>query len=319
MKARSLWVVGRGRAEVRESDLPSPADGSVRIRALVSGISRGTERIIYHGRVPQSESERMRCPFQEGDFPHPVKYGYAMVGTVDRGPTSLLGRRVFCLHPHQTAFDIPLEASIPVPDAIPSACAALAPQMETALNATWDAGEVAGPVAVIGGGIIGLLTAYLAARMADVVLIDRNPARAAVAAHLGLRFALPRDAPREQTLVFHSSGTGDGLALALELCAFEASVIELSWFGDAEVPVRLGGAFHSRRLTLKSSQVGSVAPSRRAEHDHRRRLEEALKLCGDPRLDILVRESTPFEQVPARLGAILNDPDTLCHLIDYGE
>jgi hypothetical protein len=292
VKARSLWVVGRGRAEVRQSDLPSPADGSVRVRALVSGISRGTERIVYDGRVPQSEWKRMRCPFQEGDFPHPVKYGYAMVGEVDRGPSSVRGRRVFCLHPHQTVFDIPLEASIPIPHAVPSACAALAPQMETAL---------------------------LAARMADVVLIDRNPARAAVAAHLGLRFALPRDAPREQALVFHSSGTGDGLDLALELCAFEASVIELSWFGDAEVPVRLGGAFHSRRLTLKSSQVGSVAPSRRAEHDHRRRLEEALQLCGDPRLDILVRESTPFEQVPARLGAILNDPDTLCHLIDYGE
>jgi len=300
-------------------DPGDPPDGALRVRALVSGISRGTERIVFQGRVPASEHQRMRCPFQEGAFPWPVKYGYAMVGLVEAGPVALVGRRIFSLHPHQSLFDVPADAALPVPDAIPSARAVLAPQMETALNACWDVGQVEGRVAVVGAGVIGLLTAWLAARTAEVTIVDPNPARAVIASQLGLKFALPEAAPTDCALVFHASGTSDGLNLALDLCAFEAKVIELSWFGDAPANVLLGGAFHSRRLTLQASQVGSVAPARRADYDHRRRLAEALSLCADPRLDILVQASTPFAEMPSRMGAILADPDTLCHLIRYPE
>lgn len=289
------------------------------MRAVVSGISRGTERLVHEGRVPRSEWHRMRCPFQEGAFPWPVKYGYAMVGTAEAGPEALVGRRVFGLHPHQTRFDLPASAALPIPDAIPSHRAVLAPQMETALNAIWDAEQVEGRVAVVGGGVIGLLTAWLAARTAEVVVIDSNPAREAVARHLGLAFAVPGAAAGDCELVFHASGTSAGLNAALDLCRFEGRVIELSWFGDTPVSAMLGGAFHSQRLTLKASQVGSVAPSRRNAYDHRKRLEEALSLCADPALDILVRDSTPFAEIPARLGAILADPETLCHLIRYPE
>lgn len=285
----------------------------------MSGISRGTESLVFHGRVPASEWQRMRCPFQEGAFPYPVKYGYAMVGVVEQGPKDRIGQRVFSLHPHQTLFDVPAQAAVPVPELIPTARAVLAPQMETALNANWDAGAVEGRVAVVGGGVIGLLTAWLAARTAEVTLVDVNPARRAVAESLGLKFALPADAPQDCNLVFHASGAGEGLNLALSLCAFEATVIELSWFGDKPVSVSLGGAFHSQRLTLKASQVGSVAPSHRQAYDYNRRLTEALALCADPRLDALVRASTPFAEMPSRMGAILADPDTLCHLIDYPE
>ncbi len=294
-------------------------DGDVRVRAVVSGISRGTERLVHAGRVPQSEWERMRCPFQEGAFPWPVKYGYAMVGVAEEGPAALVRRRVFSLYPHQTLFDLPAAAALPIPDAVPSPRAVLAPQVETALNAIWDAGRVAGRVAVVGGGVIGLLTAWLAARTADVVIVDCNPAREVIAQALGLTFALPEAATGECDLVFHASSTSAGLNQAFDLCRFEGRVIELSWFGDALVNVTLGGVFHSRRLTLQASQVGSVAPARRGAYTHRRRLEEALGLCADPRLDILVRESTPFAEVPVRLGAILADPGTLCHLIRYPE
>lgn len=305
--------------ELRSSELPALGPGMVEVRALVSGISRGTERTVYNGRVPESEWQRMRCPFQEGEFPGPVKYGYAMVGVVEDGPAALIGQRVFCLHPHQSRFQVPVEAVLPVPYGIPSERAALAPQMETALNAQWDAEAVEGRVAVVGGGVIGLLTAWLAARTAPVTLIDPNPARAAVAGAMGLHFAPPDQAPSDCTLVFHASGTEGGLNLALDLCAFEGCVIELSWYGDAPVAVKLGGPFHSRRLTLKSSQVGAVATARRGEYDHRSRLAEALRLCADPRLDVLVQNSTPFELVPERIGAILKVPDTLCHLIRYTE
>jgi hypothetical protein len=265
LSALALWTIGPGRAELLPAEPGPLAEGALRVRALMSGISRGTESLVFHSRVPASEWERMRCPFQEGAFPYPVKYGYAMVGVVETGPQDRIGQRVFSLHPHQSLFDIPAEAAVRVPDAIPTARAVLAPQMETALNANWDAGAVEGRVAVVGGGVIGLLTAYLAARTAEVTLVDINPARRALAEQLGLKFALPADAPQDCNLVFHASGTGEGLDLALSLCAFEATVIELSWFGDKPVSVALGGAFHSQRLTLKASQVGSVAPSHRAD------------------------------------------------------
>jgi 2-desacetyl-2-hydroxyethyl bacteriochlorophyllide A dehydrogenase len=322
--ASALWTTGPGRAELRSAELGALAQGDVRVRAIVSGISRGTERLVHEGRVPESEWQRMRCPFQEGAFPWPVKYGYAMVGRVEAGrvemgPDALAGQRVFGLFPHQDLFDLPAAAALPIPDTIPSHRAVLAPQMETALNAIWDAGEVQGRVAVVGGGVIGLLTAWLAAREADVVVIDRNPAREAIARQLGLAFAAPEAAAGECDLVFHASGTAAGLNRALELCRFEGRVIELSWFGDAPVGVMLGAAFHSRRLTLKASQVGSVAPSRRGAYDHRSRLEEALALCADPRLDVLVRDYTDFADLPPHLETILTNPETLCHLIRYPE
>lgn len=313
MSGQALWTLAPGRAGLRPADPGPPGPGEVRVRALVSGISRGTESLVFWGRVPRSEWERMRCPFQEGDFPFPVKYGYAMVGVLEDG------RRVLALHPHQSRFNLAWSALIPVPDAIPSERAVLAPQMETALNANWDAGTEPGdPVAVVGGGVIGLLAAHVAARMgAEVTLVDTNPARRAVAESLGLAFALPKDAPKARKLVFHASGTGEGLDLALSLCAFEATVIELSWFGDKRVEIGLGGAFHSQRLTLKASQVGAVAPARRDRYDFRRRLAEALSMCDDPRLGALVAKETSLADMPDRLAAILADPDTLCHLIRY--
>jgi threonine dehydrogenase-like Zn-dependent dehydrogenase len=172
-------------------------------------------------------------------------------------------------------------------------------------------------VAVVGGGVIGLLTAWLASRTCDAVLIDVNPVRRAVAEALGLTFALPGEADGDRRTVFHASATSAGLNLALSLCAFEGQVVELSWYGDKPVSADLGGAFHSQRLTLKASQVGTVARSHRAGWSHARRLAEALELCADPRLDVLVRAETPFTALPSNLGAILADPDTLCHLIRY--
>ena len=318
MTALALWTIGPGEVELRPAEPGPPQPGEAQARALVSGISRGTESLVFHGQVPPSERERMRCPLQEGEFPYPVKYGYAMVAAVEAGPPELVGRRVFGLHPHQSLFNAPASLLVPVPDDVSSARAALAPQMETALNATWDAGLRPGErVAVVGGGVIGLLTAYVAAKICEAVLIDVNPARRAVAEALGLAFALPEEAEGDRRTVFHASATSAGLNLALSLCAFEGQVIELSWFGDKPATVDLGGAFHSQRLTVRASQVGAVAPSHRAGWSYSRRLAEALSLCADPRLDGLVRAETPFAEMPSRMGTILADPATLCHLIRY--
>jgi NADPH:quinone reductase-like Zn-dependent oxidoreductase len=309
------------KAEIRPAAAPAPDAGCLRIRGLVSGISRGTESLVFNGKVPESEWQRMRCPFQEGEFSFPVKYGYAMVGVVEAGPAEKIGHRVFCLHPHQSRFTIPAEAAFPIPAEVSTERAALAPQIETALNATWDANPRIGDrIAVVGAGVIGCLVAYLCCRIPGTVvtLIDINEDRRDVAKALGLSFATPsKDLSGGCDLVFHASGQAEGLDLSLSLAGFEATVIELSWYGTTPVAIGLGGAFHSQRLTLRSSQVGQVAPDRRARWSPRRRLALAMDLAGEARLDVLVREESPFETLPAMLPSILGRPGALCHLVRY--
>ena len=319
--SRALWYVGAGRAEIRDEPLGALNPGAVRVRALHGAISRGTEALIAAGRVPPSEFQRMRAPFMAGDFPFPVKYGYATVGVVEKGPADLLGRTVFTLHPHQTLFDLPAGAAVPVPADVPASRAVLAANMETALNAVWDAGPVPfGRVAVVGAGVVGALTGLLSQELAsaDVTLVDIDPERARVASRLGLKFARPERAPTDCALVIHASASAAGLATALRLAGDEATVLELSWYGSAEVPVPLGGAFHSRRLKLIASQVGKVAPSHRKEWTHRRRLERALGLLADARLDVLFDTPVAFEDLPAELPRILAPASgVLCQRIDY--
>ena len=321
--ARACWVVAPGRAELRDEVLPPLAEGQVRVRSLHSGVSRGTEGLVFRGEVPPSEYERMRAPFQQGAFPGPVKYGYVSVGTVEHGPAALQGRTVFCLHPHQTRFQVPADAVLPLPDSVPPGRAVLAALLETAINALWDAAPRIGDrVAVVGGGTLGLLVAWLAARVPGcrVQVVDTVPARAEVAAALGAGFALPDAATPDADLVVHASGQAAGLATALGLAGVEATVLELSWYGSRAVAVPLGQAFHARRLRLQSSQVGSVAPAQRARWSHRRRLALALSLLDDPVLDRLITHSAPFDTLPqvlARLAAPASAEGTLCQRIDY--
>lgn len=291
------------------------------MRALHSGISRGTEVLVFRGAVPPGEYQRMRAPFQAGDFPAPVKYGYSSVGVVEAGPDDLLGRPVFCLYPHQTHYVVPREAVHPLPAGVPPARAVLAANLETAVNALWDAGPRVGDrIAVVGAGVVGLLAAWLCARIpgTTVEVVDVNPARAAVAQALGAGFALPQAAAAEADLVIHASGQAAGLATALRLAGFEATVLELSWYGTQPVAVPLGEAFHARRLRLVSSQVGHVATARRSRWDHARRLRLALALLREPVLDTLITDAAPFEALPAVLARLSGGaPSTLCHRIDY--
>jgi threonine dehydrogenase-like Zn-dependent dehydrogenase len=319
--AQALWYVGPGQAEIRQERLAPLAEGQVRVRSRYSAISRGTEALIASGRVPESEYQRMRAPFMGGHFPFPVKYGYATVGEIEAGPAPLVGRNVFALHPHQTKFDLPAEAVVPVPGDIPLPRAALAANVETALNATWDAAPgPSGRIAVIGAGVVGVLVGFLCGRIegADVTLIDVDPARRDLARALNLNFATPDDAPTDCDFVFHSSATAEGLSTALSIAGDEATIVELSWYGAGAVAVPLGGAFHSRRLKIISSQVGKVAPSRRASFTHRQRLEAAIKLTAHPHLDALLAPAIAFGDVPARLADILKPRSgVLCQLISY--
>lgn len=326
LTTQALWYVGPGRAEIRDEPLAAPQPGEVSVRALHSAISRGTERLVLAGRVPPSEFDRMRAPFMAGTFPFPVKYGYAVAGRVEQGPSALQGRLVFALHPHQSVFNVPAYAVVPVPEGVPAARAVLAANMETALNAVWDAAP--GPadrIAVVGAGVVGALVAYLCGRLpsALVTLVDVEPSRAECARSLGVGFAAPEAAQGNSRfgdcdLVVHASGTATGLSTALGLAGEEATVLEMSWYGADEVSVPLGGAFHSRRLKLMSSQVGKVAASHRARWSYARRLAAALDLLADPRLDVLLAPAVKFSDLPLLLPDMLTPKSgVLCQLVTY--
>ena len=320
-EARAFWVAAPGRGEIRAQRLRSLVAGELLVRARASAISRGTETLVFRGEVPQSEWQRMRCPFQEGEFPAPVKYGYAVAGIVEDGSAELCGRRVFCLHPHQDRFIVPQDAVLAIPDNVPDRRAALAANMETAINGLWDGGPGPGDrLAVVGAGVVGSLVAALAARLpgAEVELIDIDPGRAELARTLGSRFAAPHQARGEADLVIHASGTSEGLATALGIAGFEATVVEMSWYGTRVVPLALGGAFHSRRLSLRSSQVGSVPPDRRARWSRRRRLALALSLLRDPVFDLLLSDETDFLALPELMARLAtSSAGGLCHTVRY--
>jgi hypothetical protein len=319
--ARALWYSRPGQTEIREETLAPPGADEVRVRALYGAVSRGTEALVFAGRVPESEFERMRAPFMAGHFPFPVKYGYATVGRIESGTEGLRGRTVFTLHPHQDLFNIPASAAVVLPEDLPPPRAVLAANMETALNAVWDAAP--GPadrIAIVGAGVVGSLVAYLCGQLpgAEVTLVDINPARAELAQALGVGFAKPETAKGDCDLVVHASGNPAGLGTALALAGEEATVLELSWYGDATVTAALGGAFHSRRLRLVSSQVGRIAPSHRPRWTYGRRLAAALALLADARLDALLAPAVAFQDLARRLPGILDAKSgILCQPITY--
>lgn len=321
LTARAFWIAEPGRGEIRDEILATPEAEDVVIRAVYSGISRGTEALVFSGRVPASEHQRMRAPFQAGEFPAPVKYGYASVGDVEQGPRDLRGRHVFVLHPHQTQYVVPRRSVYVLPEHVPPARAVLAANLETAINGVWDAGPHVGDrVSVIGAGTVGCLVAWLAGRIAgcDVELVDVNERRSKVAGTLGVRFRTPGAASPNADLVIHASGSPEGLDLALRLAAFEATVVEMSWYGTGLVPMALGEAFHANRLTLRSSQVGHVAASQHSRWDHRRRMELALSMLAEPSLDALITGESMFESLPEVMAGLAKTPgDTLCHRIRY--
>ena len=319
--ALAFWLREPGIGELRTAELPDPTAGDVLVRTLYSGISRGTETLVFRGGVPVGQYDTMRAPFQDGEFPGPVKYGYLSVGVVEIGPPELLDRTVFCLYPHQSAYVVPAAAVVVVPDDVPPARAVLAGTVETAVNALWDAAPLLGDrVTVVGAGMVGCCVARLLARFpaVQVTIVDSDSRRKGVADALGVAFALPDDAAVGCDLVIHTSATATGLQRSLELLRPEGTVIELSWYGDSEIKLSLGGAFHSRRLGIRASQVGTVSPARSGSRTTADRLTLALDLLRDPAFDALITGVSRFDELPdvmARLTA--GSLQALCHVIRY--
>jgi threonine dehydrogenase-like Zn-dependent dehydrogenase len=322
-EAFAYWLREPGVGEIRPVELPRVGSDDVLVRTVRTAISRGTEALVFRGGVPATQYDTMRAPFQDGDFPGPVKYGYLNAGVVEQGPRRLRGRTVFCLYPHQTSYVVPAHAVVPVPDDVPVTRAVLAGTVETAVNALWDAAPLVGDrVSVVGAGMVGCCVARLLSDFPGVVvtLVDVDPRRSEVAAAIGVDFALPSDAADGRDLVVHTSGTSAGLQLSLDLLSADASVIDLSWYGDAPVTLSLGGAFHSRRLTVRASQVGAVATSRRSSRTTTDRLTLALELLRDPLFDVLLTGTSPFEALPDVMPRLVSgELPSLCHSVSYGE
>jgi hypothetical protein len=322
-QARAFWVSRPGVGEIRGVTLRDPRPDDVVVRTVRSAVSRGTESLVFGGRVPPGQRDAMRAPFQDGEFPAPVKYGYLSVGLVEEGPPALLGRHVFCLHPHQTAYVVPAGAVTPVPAGVPVSRAVLAGMVETAVNALWDAPPLVGDrIVVVGAGVLGCTVARLASRVpgTSVVLVDVDASRAGVADALGVGFSPPDEAVAGADLVVHTSATSAGLQLSLDLLAPEGTVLELSWYGDAPTTVSLGGSFHSGRLTLRASQVGRVAPARRDRRTTSQRLALALELLRDDAFDHLLTGESDFESLPEVMPRLVSGAlPGLCHTVTYEE
>jgi threonine dehydrogenase-like Zn-dependent dehydrogenase len=319
--AHAFWVLAPGLGEIRPIELPVPGQDEVLVRTLQSGVSRGTETLVFRGGVPRGQYDAMRAPFQDGDFPGPVKYGYLNVGAVEQGPAELRGRTVFCLYPHQTAYVVPATAVTVVPEGVPPARGVLAGTVETAVNALWDVAPLLGDrVTVVGAGMVGCCVARVLSRFpaVEVTLVDVDAGRAGVAAALGVEFALPADAADRRDLVVHASATSAGLQRSLDLLGPEGTVLDLSWYGDSEVRLSLGAAFHSRRLGIRASQVGTLSPVRSGRRTSADRLALALDLLRDPAFDALLTGHSRFDELPdvmARLAA--GSLPALCHTITY--
>ena len=319
--AHAFWLRAPWRGEIGPVTLAEPQRGDVVVRTLRSGVSRGSETLVFRGGVPPSQYAAMRAPFQEGDFPGPVKYGYLNVGAVEQGPPELRGRTVFCLYPHQTRYVVPASAVTVVPDDVPPARAVLGGTVETAVNALWDAPPLIGDrAAVVGAGMLGCCVARLLAGVpeVEVTLVDVDASRAEVAATLGASFAQPQDAVGGCDLVVHTSATSAGLQRSLDLLSPEGTVLELSWYGDAEVRLSLGGAFHAGRLGVRASQVGTVSPARSARRTTADRLRLALDLLRDPAFDALVTGESRFHELPGVMARLADGSlPALCHTITY--
>lgn len=316
----AYWTTDPGRGELRTEPERTVGPGEARVRALRSGISRGTELVVHRGEVPPEVADLMRAPFQDGELPGPVKYGYLSVGVVEEGPADLVGSRVFCLHPHQDSYVVPADALTPVPADVPDDRAVLAGTVETAVNAVWDAAPRLGDrIAVVGAGMVGSAVAALLRRfpLDRLELVDVDPARAVLAERLGVDFARPEEAAGDCDVVVHASASEDGLARGLELLGTEGELVELSWYGTRTPRVPLGGAFHARRLSVRASQVGAVAAARRARRTTSDRLDLALRLLVDPAFDALLSGTSAFADLPATMRRVAEDPATLCHVVTY--
>lgn len=294
---RELWFEAPRAARLRDAAPLVAGPGEIVARAIASGISRGTELLLYRGEGPTPFDPSM------GAATYPCRYGYAWVGEVTSagdGAGLGIGQRIFALAPHGDEHRADARSVRAIPDGIPATRATLAANLETGVNAAWDARVGLGDRAlVVGGGVVGLACALAAARSgADVTVVEPAGHRRDAALAIGAARAVATDGELDGRfdVVFEVTGRPESLTSAIERAADEARVVIASFYGARIAPVPLGDAFHRRRLSLVSSQVSRIPPERAARWDHARRFELVLALLQDARLDAMIDPPRPFER-----------------------
>jgi 2-desacetyl-2-hydroxyethyl bacteriochlorophyllide A dehydrogenase len=329
--AAAVWFPRARVVELRTETLPEPGPDEVRVRAVLSAISQGTEMLVYRGEVDAGLA--LDLPTLAGGYGFPLKYGYASVGravAVGRDVRAVSeGDLVFALHPHQDEYVLSESLVRHLPDRTTPEQGVFVANLETAINVVLDAkprlGEV---VAVFGQGVVGLLITQLLRRSgARVVAVEPSALRRSFAERCGAELAItPQDGTvlrrltrgRGADLAIDASGSPSALQEAIDSVALEGTVVVCSWYGEKPVPLDLGGLFHRRRVRLVSSQVGRIDPSLAPRWDRERRLELATSLLGELVLADLITHRIPFARA-ADAYALLDggDAETVQVVLDY--
>jgi threonine dehydrogenase-like Zn-dependent dehydrogenase len=313
--AHALFHTAPRCVEIREVPEPRPAAGEVLVRTVCSGISGGTERLVYRGEVAADLALDDTIGALGGAFSYPFAYGYACVGEVTDS-----GRAVFAFHPHQDIFAARADDLIPLP-AIEPASATLFPLVETALQVTLDAGSgYRDRVIVLGAGVLGLLTSLLMQRSGWRPLLAEPQAwRRDLASSLGVTAEAPEELTDEKVpLVIDASGNPDAPAMALNMLAHEGTLLIASWFGTKPVPLPLGGAFHRRRLIIRSTQVSTLPARLSGKWTRSRRRQETVELLSELPLAQLCTHNFAFGHAAEAFRAVDEGIPGLMHaVLDY--
>jgi 2-desacetyl-2-hydroxyethyl bacteriochlorophyllide A dehydrogenase len=317
--------------ELRTEPLPPLGADEVAVRAVASGISAGTELLVYRGQVPADLPLDLLT--LAGSFRYPIKYGYASVGRVTAVGAAVRdlapGALVFALHPHQDAYVLPAERAVPLPAGVPADHGVFLANLETAVNVALDAAPRLGETVLLCGlGVVGLLVlqALLRTGVEQVIAVDPLPHRRALAERLGAALAIAPSDDLAAQVRAHTHGRGADLAVeisgapaalgpAIEAVADEGTVVVASWYGTKPVPLQLGGHFHRGRVRLRSSQVGHLDPALAPRWDYARRLAVAQRLLTTLPLADLISHRLPFADAPAAFALLDQRPDQALQIV----
>lgn len=335
-QTRAVWTTGPRSLELRAEHLSPPGPHEVLVRTLVSGISQGSEMLVYRGEAPRDLP--LDLPTLAGSFAFPIKYGYALVGRVEAAGSAAtgfaLGDHVFVHHPHQEAFTVVETMPIRLPRGLDPVLGVFTANLETAVNALLDSTIHLGEsVVVFGLGVVGMLIAQLLKRSGAglVVAVDPLPARRALATVAGIDTVLSNDIDisaqvhdltqgRGADLAIEASGHGAALQAAIDCVADEGTVLAVSWYGMKPVTLALGGHFHRGRVQVQSSQVGRVNPELAPRWDRARRTALVQHLLPSLHLAELITHRIPFERAADAFRLLDEHADEALQVVlTYGE
>jgi len=307
MKSRTLVFAGPGQIVIEEQQAGTPRGDQLLVQTQFSGISAGTELLIYRGEAPPEMQADGNLPALAGTLAFPLHYGYSAVGEVialgPEAPSELLGRLVFAFHPHASHFLVAAAAVTPLPDDLPAEAALFLPNMETAINFLHDGAPLAGErVVVFGQGVVGLLTTALLSRipLGSLITADPDPMRRATSRDFGAAQSLSpselQGLTQQADLTYELTGDPQALNQAISVTGFEGRVVLGSWYGTKQASLNLGGRFHRSRIRLLSSQVSTIASTLTGRWDKRRRLEFALQMVRAIEPARLITHRIPIER-----------------------